>query len=130
MHARNKHFFLYSFFFKIEKNREGEENLTVQIVTCFTATPHRRRILPNNLGKVPRRLGKASRFLEIILFALQSPGVDGRRRVRVPGGEVLAGGAARVVEFALVGPVLRVGCAGGIPGQGRRVVFHAVEVVG
>lgn len=74
-----------------------------------------------------RTLPEAS-VAEIKSLAFVAPAVDSVCYVCVVFGEIFAAGAVGMCPLASFGPVERVGCEGGIPGEGCGIVFGAVGV--
>ncbi len=74
-----------------------------------------------------RTLSEAS-VAEIVFCAFVAPAVDSVCYVCVVFGKVFAAGAVRMRPLAFVGPVERIGCEGGIPGEGCGIMFGAVGV--
>lgn len=76
------------------------------------------------------RLMAKLRIRKVVLVPLVAPGLDAGRRVRIPLCQVLAVGAARVLELAVA--LLEVGAGEGgdglVPRDGAGVVLVAVEV--
>ena len=70
--------------------KKREAILTILVRTIRPATANTRRIAPNQLREVSRRLAE-SRLAPIIQLALETPRVDRRTSIRVAGSEVLTG---------------------------------------
>jgi len=73
--------------------KKGKATLTILVRTIRPATANTRRIAPNQLREVSRRLAE-SRLAPIIQLSLETPRVNRRTSIRVAGCEVLASGPA------------------------------------